>query len=142
MNTVIQCLRRVGLLVVLCAAPVTATAQGGLGGRAIAPATPSGPSALPSLELSGDLRLEADIARLKIERAQLQHDVRALRAQLLAVNEAFSQLLAADAKDAQADLAAELKPVLDRLVRALGGDPEKGDTYNLQTGALVKAAAR
>ena len=95
------------------------------------------PSDTQRIEAAG-LSKDLEIARLKIEREQLSVRLRQLDAQLGALSAAFDALLKSDAQRAGQALDAELKPTHDAIVKALGGDPAKGDTFDFAARTLVK----
>lgn len=101
--------------------------------------SPAPQSDAQKLDAAG-LTKDAEIGRLKVERAQLSIRLSQTEAQLSALSTAFDALLKADAQRVGQALDAELKPSHDAIVTALGGDPAKGDTFDFVKKILVKKA--
>lgn len=92
-----------------------------------------------TLEQAG-LTKDVEIGRLKIVNAQLTIRASQAEAQLSALSAAFDALLKGDAQRTGQAIDTELKPSHDAIVKALGGDPVKGDTFDFIKGVLVKKA--
>ncbi|HVL65730.1 MAG TPA: hypothetical protein VM364_00580 [Vicinamibacterales bacterium] len=90
-------------------------------------AAPSEAPAKPTL--TRELELELEVFALTVENAQL-------RANLA---KASNDALALEAQLLTQQLTARQKTLGEKMVRALGGDPEKGDTFDWQTKTLVRA---
>lgn len=89
-------------------------------------------------ELTRELTLERDLALAKIALRRLETECAASQVQLEALSQALNAVLARRAREVGAALDVELKPIEDRLVRALGGDPGKGDRYDWSAQGLKR----
>jgi len=98
-----------------------------------APAVPSPPTPT-ALHL-----VQAEVGALKIERAQLRIQLRALQAQLETMTHLVQVLLRQQTEAENTALNTELRPLEEALVAAWGGDYAKGDRFNFTARTLTKA---
>jgi hypothetical protein len=84
------------------------------------------------------LQLKADLAQAQIRVLQLTHENKALQVQLYASGQAVTALLQADAQAAGEAMSKTLEPLERDLVKAKGGDFDKGDRIDWASLTLIR----